>query len=461
MNLRVLRTELKRSVAPWAGLTVLVTGLLFLYLILGPGESTADWTAQWTTMALTVRGLLYYMWPVAVGFGALQGLRDSRSRVTELMATVPRPAWQRAAAPAAASALALASAFLLLTATGAAHVLLGETIYVPLGWLPIVLVAVLALAAGALLGMGVASALPSVLTPPLTAVAAFVMTVLLQQSVDAALPTGNAPNVLAQLAPAVALPREELLTLASSVHLGQTLWLLGMLATGFALLAAASARARLLALAPVLAGAVLALLVLPAETRDTYVVDEAAVELVCDGPVCVTEMHRDRLAALAPHGKEALRVLREALGEEAPDAVREETTLRKGFMGSRELSETTVLFDFDDPVIARAEGDQLTRALVGQGLAPNCTERSSWVGGFGMKETAQSVTAAWALGDFQPMDWAGVDGLPGEREDAEAAWDRLAELPPAEQRAWVTDLRTATLACDIKDRRGVLTGEAF
>ncbi|MGW0787598.1 hypothetical protein ACWD04_04940 [Streptomyces sp. NPDC002911] len=460
MNFRVLRTELRRSVAPWTGIAVLATGLLFLLLILGPGESTADWTAQWTPMALTVRGLLYYLWPVAVGLGALQGLRDPRSRVTELMATVPRPAWQRVAVPAAASAVTLASAFLVIVATGGVRVLLGDTVYTPLGWLPIVLVAALALVAGALLGMGVARALPSVLTPPLMAVAALVMTVLLQQHADEALPTGNAPNLLAQLVPGVALPREELLTLASSVHLGQTLWLVGMLATGFALLTAVSARARLLALAPVLAGASLALLILPAEPRDTYVIDEAAVELVCDGPVCVTEMHRDRLAALAPHGKEALRVLREALGEDAPDTVREETALR-GPMGKRELSGEAVLLDFDDPVVVRAEGEQLTRALVGQGLAPHCTERSSLMNSIGLDEIAQSIAAGWALGDFRLIDWAGHFDGPEHREAGEAAWSRLGALSSAEQRTWITDTRTATLACDLRDTRGVLTGEAF
>ncbi|GGY00964.1 hypothetical protein [Streptomyces minutiscleroticus] len=460
MNARVLRIELRRSVAPWTGLVVLATGLVFLLLILGPGEGTADWTAQWTTMALTLRGLLYYTWPVAVGLGALQGLRDPRSRVSELMETVPRPAWQRVAVPAAASAVTLTSAFVLVAVTGGTRVLLGDTTYTPLGWLPIVLVAVLALVAGALLGMGVARALPSVLTPPLMAVAAFATTVLLQQfPAEKAWPTGNAPNLLAQLSPAVALPREELLTLASSVHLGQTLWLLGMLATGFALLAAVSVRARLLALAPVLAGAALALMILPAEPRDAYVVDEAAAEMVCDGPVCVTRMHRDRLAALAPHGEEALRVLREALGEKAPDAVREDTALR-GNLEERKPSAETVLVDFDDPLLARARGERLTRVLVGQGLAPNCWPRSSSSSGFGSDVTAQSVAAGWALGGFRLMDWAGHYGFPGEREKAEAAWERLTALAPAERRAWVTGVHTTALACDMQDPRGVLTGEA-
>ena len=85
--------------------------------------------------------------------------------------------------------------------------------------------------------------------------------------------------------------REALVTLSASVHVGQTIWLLGMAATGFALLVAATPRARLIALTPVLAGAAIALLVLPSDPRRMYVVDEAAAELVCDGPVCVTKTH--------------------------------------------------------------------------------------------------------------------------------------------------------------------------
>ncbi|MEV0262347.1 hypothetical protein AB0I49_13500 [Streptomyces sp. NPDC050617] len=47
MNSRVLRTELRRSVAPWAGAAVLVLTLALLYLI--PGQWTLDnvgWTEQ-------------------------------------------------------------------------------------------------------------------------------------------------------------------------------------------------------------------------------------------------------------------------------------------------------------------------------------------------------------------------------------------------------------------------------
>ncbi|GAA1257236.1 hypothetical protein GCM10009665_54520 [Kitasatospora nipponensis] len=248
MNGRVLRTELKRSLTPWPGIVVLGGSLAVFFLMDGIWwKGPAGWTAQWTSMALWTRYLLLFWWPLVVGMGAVAGLRESRSRMTELLSTTPLPAWRRAALPAGATALTLASGFGLFVLVGGVQVALGTTAYMPLGWLPISLVAALALVAGAVFGMGVARAVPSVLTPPALSVFLLLTALYLRQDNAGALPSSLAPNRLAQLSPATAEPREMLLTLSGSVHLGQMLWLLGLLATGFALLSAASSRARLLA----------------------------------------------------------------------------------------------------------------------------------------------------------------------------------------------------------------------
>ncbi|MEU4119937.1 hypothetical protein AB0F71_36245 [Kitasatospora sp. NPDC028055] len=461
MNARVLRTELRRSVAPWAGLVVLGGSLAVLYAVNGLWwRGTAAWTGQWTSMALTTRSMLAYLWPLSVGFGAVFGLRDSRSRTAELLASTPRPAWRRAAVPAGALALALVSGFGLLVLWGGSQVALGESDYLPAGWPAISLVAALALAAGAVFGMGLARTLPSVLTPPILVVGSLVTVMYLRQTTDTALPSGQAPNRLSQLSPVTDMPREMLLTLSGAVDLGQVLWFLGLLGTGFALLTASTVRARLLAAAPVLAGAALALLVLPADPRDTWVVDRAAAALVCDGPVCVTRANGAQLPVFAPSGKEALRVLHDALGDRAPAAVHEETTLR-ATGDDRQLSGDTVLVDFDDPLIARATGAELTRLLVAQGLAPNCRPRTPWEGGGLDAVAAQSVVASWALGDrqLQPLQkpednrysqvaWA----------NATAAWEKLTALPRAEQRVRIAEVRAAALSCG--DELASLTGEA-
>ncbi|MDH6133651.1 hypothetical protein P3T37_003047 [Kitasatospora sp. MAA4] len=461
MNARVLGIELKRSIAPWPGLVVLGGSLAILVLANGIWwQGTAGWTAQWTPMAMWTRYWLAYWWPLTVGMGAVYGLRDSRSRVAELLTTTPRPAWRRAALPAGAMAIVLASGFALVVLVGVVRVALGPAAYTGLGWLPISLVAALSLVAGAVFGMGAARALPSVFTPPALVVFVLLTEMLLRQNMDGKLPSGIAPNRIALLSPEVVEPREMLLTLSGSVHLGQTLWLLGLLATGFALLSTVTRRGLLLSVAPVLVGAALALLVLPADPRDSYVVDRTAAALVCDGPVCVTQAHRSHLPELARRGKEALRLLHDALGDRAPASVREETALR-ALSDNRELSSDAVLIDFDDPLIAHAAGAELTRLLVAQGLAPNCGPRTVWEGDGEVDVPAQSIAASWALGDhrLEPLQKPDTDAYSQRTwANAEAAWEKLTALPPAEQRSQIAQIHAAALSC--KDDLAALTGEA-
>jgi hypothetical protein len=452
VNLPVLRTELRRSTAPWTGAVVLTGALAFLCLIDGSWRhgSTA-WTAQWTSLALWLRGLLFYLWPLTVGLGALQGLRDHRSRMPELLSSTPRPAWQRAAVPAGASALALTCAFALLVLVGGVQVF-AHTHYTHLGWLPISLVGALSLVAGAVLGMGVGRALPSVLTPPVLGMAAFALTVLMNASPGRTETTGpdgfptSEPNRVSLLSPAVEEVRNAFVTLSGSVHLGQTLWLLGLTATGFALLIAAAPRTRLLAVTPALAGAVLALLVLPSDPQRMYVADEGAVAPVCDGPVCVARLHRDRLAEVAGPGKEALRLLHRALGEDAPVAVRENTSVQPaGTTPPRPRK--TVLFGFDEALFSGTKGKDLTRALVAQGMAPECTP-VGW-SGFGGDQFAQAAALDWVLGRPVTFPGAGSEGLRHEIDaEARPVWRKLRALPRDEQLSRIEAMRAAAFSCE-------------
>ncbi|MEW2401443.1 hypothetical protein [Streptomyces sp. NPDC046862] len=463
MNTRVLRIELKRSVAPWAGAVVLTSALAFLYLVnAGWWTGTAAWTAQWTPLALWTRGLLFYLWPMAVGFGALQGLRDHRSKMSELLTTTPRPAWHRAATLAGTTATTLASAFALLVLVGGVQVL-AHTEYTHLGWLPISLVGALSLVAGAVLGMGVGRALPSALTPPALAIAAFAFTALMQMSLgrtqtDTAMGVATTePNRLSLLSPAVEEARDALVTLSAPVHLGQTIWLLGMAATGFALLVAVTPRTRLLALAPVLAGAAIALLVLPSDPRRMYVVDEAAAEPVCDGPVCVTRTQEGRLTDLAGPGKEALRLLHGALGGQAPVSVRENAAVQPEGSMPR-WSRKTVLLDFDDDLVAAAKGEKLTWALIAKGMVPGCSP-VGW-SGTGAEDVAQSVAAAWVLGDFRSLPSAQSPNIRREIDtQARAEWKKFRALPRDKQLARINAMRTAAFSCK-GDALDALTGGA-
>jgi hypothetical protein len=292
---------------------------------------------------------------------------------------------------------------------------------------------------------------------------AFVFTALMHMSLGrtetttAAGITRTEPNRVSLLSPAVQEVRDVLVTLSASVHVGQTIWLLGMAATGFALLVAATWSARLIALTPVVAGALIALLVLPSDPRRMYVVDGAAAELVCDGPVCVTKTHQARLADLAGPGKEALRLLRGALGGRAPVSVRENTALLPE--GSTpQWSRETVLFDFDDGVIAAAKGEELTRALIAKGMVPGCTP-VGW-SGFGGDEFAQTVAAGWVLGDLRPLPGTGSAGV---RREVDAAtrpvWKELKALERAGQLSRINAMRAAALSCE-GDPFDVLSGGA-
>ncbi|MDX3630484.1 hypothetical protein PV728_09240 [Streptomyces europaeiscabiei] len=446
MNARVLRIELRRSVAPWAGVVTLTVALTFLYLVSGPWwKGTELWTSQWTSMALWTRFLLAVMWPLAIALGALQGLRDHRSRMSELLTSTPRPARHRAATTAGATAITLASAFALLVLLGAVQVL-GATEYTHLGWLPISLVGGLALVAGAFLGMGLGRILPSPLMPPALAVAAFVFVNLLRVTTSSEVPSVAAPNRVALLSPAVDEVRDVFVTLSAPVHLGQTVWLIGMAATGLALLAAATPRARLLALVPVLAGAAIALLVLPPDPRRTYVVDKAAAAQVCDGPVCVATAHQDRLPGFSDPGKKALRLLRDVLGGEAPTSVRESTAPR-GIFDPPERSRTSVLVDFDDNVIADAKGEELTRVLLAQGMVPLCSARSTNESGTLGEIAAQSVAAGWVLGDLRPFNGA-IFASSEQLTAARPVLTELKALPWSEQVARVKAAHTAALSCE-------------
>ncbi|WP_053852699.1 hypothetical protein [Streptomyces sp. NRRL B-24085] len=462
MNGSVLRIELRRSVAPWAGGVVLVPALAFLYLLEGAWwNGTTAWTAQWTPLALWTRSLLFYLWPLAVGLGALQGLRDHRSKMSELLTSTPRPARHRAAVLAGATAITLTSAFAFLVLVGGVQVL-AHSEYTHVGWLPVSSVGALFLVAGAVLGMGAGRALPSPLTPPALAMSAFVFTALMHMSLGRTQTrtadgfTSTEPNRVSLLSPTVEEVREAFVTLSASVHVGQTIWLLGMAVTGFALLVAAAPRARLTALAPVLAGAAIALLVLPSDPRRMYVVDEAAAQLVCEGPVCVSRTQQARLADLASPGKEALRLLHGALGDQAPVSVRENTAvLPEG--STPQWSRATVLLDFDDDIVAAAKGRELTRALIAKGLVPGCTP-VGW-SGFGGDEYAQTIAAGWVLGNLKPLDGT-PDNMRREVEsETRPVWRKLTALPRSEQLTRIKAMRAAALSCE-GDPFEVLSGGA-
>ncbi|MFJ7999833.1 hypothetical protein ACIQ7D_22280 [Streptomyces sp. NPDC096310] len=455
---RILRIELRRSAALLTGVLILAVSLAYLHLLTGPWTHGDErWTAGYTAAAWWQRELLMFLWPGAVVAGAVQGLRDHRSRMSELLATASRPGRHRAAGTATAFALTLTVAYLLVFLSGVVRVL-ADNALPQLSWLPILAVGVLALIAGGWLGMGIARTVPSRFTPPALGVVTLMGAVLLSGYV---LPD-PAPQQVMLLSPALVGPPSAFLTVAWQTSAGQALWLLGMAATGFLLLAtvgrraprAVRVRARLFALVPMALGAAVALPVLPGDRYDTYIADASVTEPVCEGRVCVTRLHESRLDGFAGPAEEALRLLSRLPG--APTSVRE--AVRPWPPGAPVRRDAAVLpVDFEVRHLDGATPEETTRALLaGAGTAP-CLDPHAPLAteeqerAYDEKRAvrewaARTVSAAWFTGELKPLP-----GLAYLREDAgvlaRPAWEALRALPAGEQRERIVALRDATLTC--------------
>ncbi|KOG12144.1 hypothetical protein ADK34_32725 [Streptomyces viridochromogenes] len=450
----MLRTELRRSVAPSAGGVLVLLTLGFLYLISGPWEKGPTmWTAQWTSMALWTRFLLVFLWPLAVGFGALQGMRDHRSGMTELLATTSRPPLSRAVRTAGASALTLTAAFACPVLLGAIHVHTSDGHW-HTGWLPLSLVGALSLVAGSVFGMGMGKVAPSALTPPLLAAAALMGTLTMQQAQDPMAGERIVPLRFALLSPANGPVRDVLTTFSASVHAGQVIWLAGLGTTGVALLVAARRRARLAAVSSALAAGVIALAVLPPTSSRTYVVDTVMAAPQCNGRVCVTRAHSSRLPDLVGPAYQALRIMRERLGDQAPLTMNE-STVQQAPGTVRPRSRTTLFLYFDDWSVTHARGTDLVRSLIASGLAPTCLSPEDGSRRKIREIAAQSVAVAWATGELEPLP-----GTLWSRDEAMAlaqpVWETLHSRPEQEQRSKIDAMRRAAFSCQ-GDPLGALT----
>lgn len=435
----ILRTELRRSIAPWAGLALLVVSLGFLFLLSGPWwKLPAPWTAQTTTTALWLRFLLVFVWPITVGAGAIQGMRDHRSGMVELLATTSRPAWHRAARLAGAVGALSALGYLLVFGVGFAEVL-GHGGFVSAGFLPVLLIGLLAVVAGTWVGLAIGRLLPH----PLTAPALAAVTLAGAITAWTTLGGGLAPyHRFGLLAPALAQPRGALVTTAASVDVGQVVWFAGLAATGFLLLAANSTRARLLGLLPVVAGAAIALPVFPATADGLLTPDSVAARRVCDGPICVSRAHDGRLAALAGPGREALAMLAKLPGaptriEEqiAPDSVNHPVP--------RDPAVVRLDFQRNDILLTAGADDLKLAVLSGAGL-PSCEppyrgSLADW--------GARMIGAAYFTGELKPLPefgarWIVVDGGPIEQ-----AWAKFRALPADVRLARIVALRQVLSTC--------------
>ncbi len=165
MGARILRIELRRSVALWAALVIAAAGVFVLFASNEPYGS-------WMQLVISSRDIMQLTWPLALAAGAWQALRERRSRVEELMATTPRPRWQRVLPVATAMAIAAVAAYLVMLAGAASHLRHIDG-YFSLGAIPLIALGALAMVGAVWLGQAIGTLLPSPLTAPMLAVVGF------------------------------------------------------------------------------------------------------------------------------------------------------------------------------------------------------------------------------------------------------------------------------------------------
>ncbi|MFC9251029.1 hypothetical protein [Amycolatopsis thailandensis] len=444
MNTRTLRIELRRTIAPWAALAILVVAFGFLYSFSGPWtRPPLAWDEHWGLAAQWSRFLLVFLWPIAIGAGAIQGMRDSRSGTVELMATMPRPGWQRAAKLAGALGGLLVLGYLLVFAAGAVQAVFNDGFF-SFGWLPIVVVGVLAMLAGAWIGLGIGRLLPHPLTAPAVAVAALVTMLVFQiGGSEGSVIFGAVPLRVALLAPAMDVVNDPFTTTSGRMDLGQGIWLAGLAATGFLLLAVRSTRAKVLAVVPALVAVAIALPVLPGSTAEAKAVDPRATAMICDGPVCVPGAMEYELPRFAGPGKTALRLLGTLPDAPVKVAVQDR---RLGYDEVPPRAADTVYVDLMDwSVRSLLQPDDLTRALVAGAGTPTCYSLHG-VDQFFMDElAARAITSSWFLGEWKLSErsWMGDE----TKNEVVRKQEIFRALPAEVQRERIIEVRQAGLTC--------------
>jgi hypothetical protein len=450
--------ELRRSSAVAAGGLVAVLTLLLFFSMTGPWiHGSGAWDLQWNGLATWQRYMLVYGWPLVLGGGALLGLRDKRSKISELLSTTPHPATLRVLPQAGALALAMAVGYVVVFVVGAVQVIANDGLFT-FSWLPTFLVGLLAMVGSALLGLGLGRALPSALTPPVVAVVGFVIAAafMIISTAGGRLPV--LPNRVTLLSPVLEGTSNAFGTLAGVVDLGQAFWFAGMGVTGFLLLVAKSVRTKLFSALPLVLGVAIALPLMPSVSAQNYVFEPTAVALVCDdhgARVCVTKLHENLLSALVGPAREALSEVSRAPG--GPTSVQE---LPHPQPSQREqaVPAGVLPIDFDDfrlfdgkPVI---DSDQVLLYLIAGAGTRACT----WPAYSDIREVAaRTVAAAWAGGEFIPIE---RDPYSAEQVDplAESAWKTFSALPANVQSDRIVAMRAAAVSCK-GDLLGILTGE--
>ncbi|GAA1623898.1 hypothetical protein [Actinoplanes couchii] len=426
--IRAIAIDLRRSAALGAGLIVLLLGLAAMFLIFGQQA----WSGRWSPFAATLRSAFGFTWSLTLAAGAWLVDRDRLGRVGELFAGTPRPVWQRVASPAVALSLTVGVAYLLTVAVCLPLVAGSATWFNP-AVLGVIATGLPLLLAAGLLGMGVGTVVPSRFTAPALVVAGLIIASapgLVSYHVS-----GRAQQFVTLLSPVLG-QNGDFVIVPARLSLAQAVWAVALAATGFLLMAIR----RAVAVVPAVAGAVTAMLLLPAG-GSVYAADTGARELVCaDGEprVCVRRVHASILPGVVAPARDALRRLSRL--PNPPSAVEEGIDVIDGVPDSPTASVATFVIRMGFAPEISADEVAL-QVLTGAGVTA-CGDTTEWE-----KADGARVAAAYWLLETPP---------PATGRRAVEAWQTLAALPAAEQVARVGALREAGLACDLDSLWGIL-----
>ncbi|WP_434443815.1 hypothetical protein [Lentzea sp. E54] len=441
-----LRIELRRSTALWAGLLVLVAGTGMMWLV---SSASGKWRGNSTSALLELRTPLTYVWALVVGLAVFQGMRDSRARVTELFESTSRPGWVRLGTLASAVASVVTIATVLLCAGVVAVVAFGGG-FVSIGFVPLVVTTVLALASSVLLGIAVGRMLPHPLTAPVALVTTLMLAQLAYQGSDVQ-SADDEMSGLALLTPVLNAPYSDLVTTSTSVDLGQIVWFTGLGVTAFLLLVAKTYRGRLVALVPAGLAVAIALSIMPTRISDVLVTDSIAGKLVCDGRVCVSQLHAGDLPKAAAVGREVLAKL--AVLPDPPTEIREDTSAMAHLEAPQHNSKIVYFESQDHPRVLTLTPEQIRLELLAGAGVPSCSTPNQFHSREGI---VRHLTAGYFNGELAELaSESYLWGNERARSEMEAVWQALRSQPAQEQLNRITKARQMLLACE--DSEGVLT----
>jgi len=437
--MRIAWIELRRSNARVVAFLIVALTLVALLVDVG------YWNLQWTRFANYHASAVFVLVPIAAAGGAMLGRRERRTRAGELLGSTARPRWQRVAPAVAAMGLAVAAAHLFVFAAGGVLVA-RSTDYLSLASMLVPVADSVILVGGAWLGYAAGRAWPSALVPPALAAA----TLLGQLALSFLEPPGE-PTRLDNIILVPQPPSYDWEVVTGRALLGHLALGAGLALAGFLLAAARRWPARLVAVPLVIAAFVVAAYLPGVGQAGRYGIDRDAQRLVCQGPVCVTAVHRGSLTAVVPEAERGLALLAKLPG--APTrAVEWRATEVYEFGGAdpagMPVPPGTVLFTFDQE--SGRPSEHLVEDMVwGAGVPLHACKHPD--------DTALAAAGAWLLG----RDQITTDGLAPESMLSANVSDVLRTLrgaPAAEQIRRVAAVRDAALACRT-DLTPILTGK--